>query len=300
MRLPPAVVEMESNLTPPTQMLGNNPVYAIEDPEDPRVTFFRLTKCRNHRYYSCLHSIVLKKGMNLVLSLTRTVVQRALLGYYEIVSLMLTPELLEEMKDLIARRRLIEGIYTIHRDNYEKIVGLIVNSSQACAALVDMRPGNESFSPPLPIPIDSHENCLTRYFWTPECPIGLDRKPEADILQTPIVILDDVGLYSVPTNVGYAGAQLSYSGINCRASRTSMGGLHFFSIFKSEDLIVTMADLKNRNITVLATSPRGEVLQSMPDDNWALILGNEEEVIKGLDINVKCAGFLERNIGSSY
>eukprot|EP01053_Blabericola_migrator_P010504 Blabericola_migrator_1__10503@NODE_5956_length_634_cov_31_255732_g3953_i0_p1_GENE_NODE_5956_length_634_cov_31_255732_g3953_i0NODE_5956_length_634_cov_31_255732_g3953_i0_p1_ORF_typecomplete_len167_score10_98SpoU_methylase/PF00588_19/1e22_NODE_5956_length_634_cov_31_255732_g3953_i0134604 len=70
----------------------------------------------------------------------------------------------------------------------------------------------------------------------------------------------------------------SYSAINCRASRTSMGGLYFFSLWETKDLKETILDLKRRGLTVYATSPRGTVLEAAEDDNWALILGNEADV----------------------
>eukprot|EP01057_Protomagalhaensia_wolfi_P002189 Protomagalhaensia_wolfi_Nauph_80__2188@NODE_2411_length_1100_cov_56_523091_g1887_i0_p1_GENE_NODE_2411_length_1100_cov_56_523091_g1887_i0NODE_2411_length_1100_cov_56_523091_g1887_i0_p1_ORF_typecomplete_len340_score35_49SpoU_methylase/PF00588_19/1e04SpoU_methylase/PF00588_19/4_8e30_NODE_2411_length_1100_cov_56_523091_g1887_i0741093 len=283
-RLPPAVVQIENELTPASRWIGENPVYEIEDPDDGRLAFFRLTKCRDHRYYSCLHNIMLQKGLHFVLALTKTVVQRALLGHYEVVSLMLTQELLEEMKEMIQARRLIEGVYVISRDNYEKIVGLIVNASQACAALVDVRAASE----PLPLPVSvSLSERRDRYFWRDDCQFGLDRRPAADELQTPVLILDDV---RSAANVGVImrtafslgvrsiiATPTSFSAINCRASRTSMGGLFFFSIWKSTDSLATVQDLRKRGIHVYATSPRGNLLTSAKDDNWALILGNEAE-----------------------
>lgn len=77
---------------PPQRWLGPNPIYEITDTEDIRLAFFRLTKCRNHKVHSALNAIMLRMEYNFILTMTRTVVQRALRGKHELVSLMLTEE----------------------------------------------------------------------------------------------------------------------------------------------------------------------------------------------------------------
>lgn len=168
------------------------------------------------------------------------------------------------------------------------MVGFVVNSSQACGVICDLQTArlpDGNISEDLANPLSQSRS----YFWQEDCIVDVDKKPEARVLRPPILILDDVRssdnvgvILRTAFSLGVRSiivTPTSLSGMGCRAARTSMGALFFFSIMVSHDLIKTIEELKMRGISVLGTSPRGTRLVG-PASNveWALLMGNEEKV----------------------
>lgn len=182
--------------------------------------------------------------------------------------------LMEELRDVIITRRLIEGVYIIDRDNYENVVGFIVNSSQACGVLVNVRRA-EGFDIgqvtkiELSIPeLSIKSEPPSGYFWLTDSVAGVDLHLGSVSIRPPLLILDDVRnsdnvgvILRTAYSLGIRSlvvTETSFSALGCRAARTSMGALFFFGIMISTDLVASIKDLKRRGIEVYSTSPRGK------------------------------------------
>ncbi|EZG47204.1 RNA methyltransferase [Gregarina niphandrodes] len=278
----------EAVLTAPVKYIGCNPVYQIDDSEDVRLAFYRLTRKRDHKVYSWFHKVMLDRDRNFITVISKTVVHRALRGCHELVSVMLIEDLIDELGPLIEQRRLIEGVYIVSRETYQAVVGLIVNGVQACSALIDLQTATEistelfSQITETPLPPRPAES----YFWQ-NCEWGLDRRSAAKFVTPPMLVLDDVrnsdnvgAIMRTAFSFGIRSmvvTKTTMSAIGCRSARTSMGAMNFFSVYVAVDLVETIGVLKAKGIEVIGTSPRArENITARPTKQWALVLGNEE------------------------
>lgn len=197
------------------------------------------------------------------------------------------------MRDLITTRRMAEGIYIVGRDDFEAVVGLPVNATQACAALVNLNLAADivpdvqalDISPSTSVAQVNEGTC---FFWQPECRMGMDVTPESRYVSPPMLILDNVRssdnigvILRTAFSLGLRSlivTPTSLSAVGCRAARTSMGALSYFSIFLANDLPSTIRTLRDLGIDVFATSPDGrQAVHSVRSRRWALVVGNEEK-----------------------
>lgn len=75
-------------------------------------------------------------------------------------------------------------------------------------------------------------------------------------------------------------SRVSFSAMNARSSRVSMGTLAFMSVYRAEDLATTIMRIRNElGVRMYATSPEGRRrIDDAEVDGmaWGLVVGNED------------------------
>ncbi|CEM13751.1 unnamed protein product [Vitrella brassicaformis CCMP3155] len=277
--------------------LVNHEVVVIATADDERVELYKMKKGRNELVYSAKRREMFDRGMNYVVAMSDKATRRAFQGKQRCLSVLVSLELFESLRDDLEALSLDGPVLTCPRALISEIVGMPLNHDHAIGALFDLQ-GSQIADYPMagersersvkrPSIRDgtAAEKALGQRIkeWEQRVDLILANMRPPFLVLADVRSADNVGtLLRTAFSFGLRSivmTDVSWAGCNARAARVSIGSLFHFDICHCPEATLprVIQQMKQMGITVYGTSPcANEFLHGHDDDNWAAVVGNED------------------------